>query len=216
MKKNKKYTAMQNIISLLRSEYPDARCALEYSTPFQLLIATILSAQCTDERVNKVTPLLFARFPDPASMANAEDAELEQIIHSTGFYRAKAKNIKACAQKICEVYQGNIPSTMDELHALPGVGRKTANVVLGNAFGINHGITVDTHVLRLMRLLGFTKSENAEIVERELMPLMPEQDRTMFTHLIISHGRAVCIARRPKCTACVLAQLCPSAKIELV
>ena len=209
--KGKKKERMQSILSALQTEYPNAECALQYSTPFQLLIATILSAQCTDARVNMVTPILFAAYPDAQSMAAAELEDIETIIHSTGFFKAKAKNIIACSKRIMEIYHGELPLDINELITLPGVGRKTANVLLGNAFGINAGITVDTHVTRIMNALKFVATKDAVTIEQELIPLIPQEEWTVFTHRIIEHGRAVCIARRPKCTDCVLSQYCPSA-----
>ena len=209
--KGKKKERMQSILSALQTEYPNAECALQYSTPFQLLIATILSAQCTDARVNMVTPILFAAYPDSQSMAAAELEDIETIIHSTGFFKAKAKNIIACSKRIMEIYHGELPLDINELITLPGVGRKTANVLLGNAFGINAGITVDTHVTRIMNALKFVATKDAVTIEQELIPLIPQEEWTVFTHRIIEHGRAVCIARRPKCTDCVLSQYCPSA-----
>ena len=211
--KTKKLERMNSILTVLQKQYPDAVCALHYSTPFQLLIATILSAQCTDARVNMVTPHLFAEYPDAETMQKADINHLEEIIHSTGFYKAKAKNILACSQMIMNVYNGELPLDIDALILLPGVGRKTANVLLGNAFGINAGITVDTHVTRIMNALKFVKTTDAVKIEQELMPLVPQNDWTVFTHRIIEHGRAVCIARRPKCNDCVISKYCPSASM---
>jgi endonuclease-3 len=211
--KTKKLERMNSILTVLQKQYPDAVCALHYSTPFQLLIATILSAQCTDARVNMVTPHLFAEYPDAETMQNADINHLEEIIHSTGFYKAKAKNILACSQMIMNVYNGELTLDIDALILLPGVGRKTANVLLGNAFGINAGITVDTHVTRIMNALKFVKTTDAVKIEQELLPLVPQNDWTVFTHRIIEHGRAVCIARRPKCNDCVISEYCPSASM---
>jgi endonuclease-3 len=211
--KTKKIERMNAILTVLQKQYPDAICALHYSTPFQLLIATILSAQCTDARVNMVTPHLFAEYPDAETMQKADINHLEEIIHSTGFYKAKAKNILACSQMIMNVYNGELPLDIDALILLPGVGRKTANVLLGNAFGINAGITVDTHVTRIMNALKFVKTTDAVKIEQELLPLVPQNDWTVFTHRIIEHGRAVCIARRPKCNDCVISKYCPSASM---
>lgn len=202
------------IIERLEREYPDAHCALLHENPFQLLIATILSAQCTDERVNIVTRTLFVKYPSPHEFASIPIEELEKDIYSTGFYKAKAKNIQACCRQLIDRFQGEIPQTMDELHSLPGVGRKTANVVLGNAFGIAVGVTVDTHVTRICSLLGLTTGKNPEAIEQELMEIVPQEKWTNFTHLIISHGRKVCIARRPKCSECVLADMCPSSLVK--
>ena len=204
----KKTLRLQSIYQKLIDKYPEVECALLYSNPFELLIATILSAQCTDARVNMVTPILFNRYPNVFALADATIEELEHIIYSTGFYKAKSANIIACCTSLVEKYQGNIPKSIDELQSLAGVGRKTANVVLGNAFGINAGITVDTHVKRVMSLLGITTSQNAEIVERELMKIIYQDEWTNFTHRIIAHGRETCIARRPKCNDCILNSEC--------
>ncbi|MBK7986968.1 MAG: endonuclease III [Ignavibacteria bacterium] len=205
-----KVTKMQTVIGILRQEYPDAFCALTHSSAFELLIATILSAKCTDARVNIVTRDLFQKYRSPADYVAVERAELESDIHSTGFFKNKAKNIQECCRAIIERFGGEVPDTMEELITLAGVGRKTANVLLGNWFGKNEGITVDTHVTRLMNLLGFVQTTNPEIIERELMPLVPKELWTDFTHFIISHGREICIARRPKCHQCSLSHLCPS------
>ena len=201
------------ILARLRSEYPDARCALDHANAYQLLVATILSAQCTDVRVNLVTPSVFAAYPDAAALARARQPALEKLIQSTGFFRNKAKNLIAMAQAVVAEHDGKIPRTMAELHALPGVGRKTANVVLGNAFGINEGVTVDTHVTRLSGLLKLTKHTDAVKIEQDLMRLIPRDDWTLVSHLLILHGRKICIARRPQCEACVLNRLCPSSRV---
>ena len=198
---------------LLAEEYPDARCALTYTNAYQLGVATILSAQTTDERVNMVTPILFERCPTPAHLADARPEEVEEIIRSTGFFRNKTKNIIGFAQGITDRHGGDVPRTMDELTALPGVGRKTANVILGNAFGISEGVVVDTHVKRLSTLLAFTKEKTPERVEGDLMGLFPEERWTRLSHLLIFHGRQVCIARRPRCEACVMSHLCPSSRV---
>ncbi len=200
------------ILARLKREYPDAACALEHRDAYQLLVATILSAQCTDVRVNMVTPEVFRRFPNAAQLARAPQPELEKLIQSTGFFRNKAKNLIGMAQAVVAEHGGEIPRTMAQLHALPGVGRKTANVVLGNAFGINEGVTVDTHVARLSGLLRLTRETEPVKIEQDLMKLIPQTDWTLVSHLLILHGRQVCIARRPRCEACVLADLCPSAK----
>lgn len=205
-------TALE-IISLLKKTYPDARCALEYRNAYQLLCATILSAQCTDARVNLVTPTLFARYPTPFELAAADPAELEEIIKSTGFFRNKTRSLIGMAQAVVAEHGGEVPRTMEELRKLPGVGRKTANVVLGNAYGINEGITVDTHVTRLTNLLGLSRGTDAVKIEEELIQLYPREDWGVLSHLFIFHGRQVCIARRPKCGECVLARLCPSARL---
>jgi endonuclease-3 len=196
------------IVRGLARLYPDAHCALDHATPFQLLVATILSAQCTDARVNMVTPALFARFPDARALASAPPADLEQAIASTGFFRNKARNLIACAQVLVDKHRGEVPRTMEELVELPGVGRKTANVILGNCFEVP-GITVDTHVGRLSRRLGLTKHTDAVKVEADLMEVIPRRDWTMFSHRMIFHGRQVCHARKPRCDACGLATLCP-------
>jgi len=198
---------------LLAEEYPDARCALTYTNAYQLGVATILSAQTTDGRVNMVTPVLFERCPTPAHLADARPEEVEEIIRSTGFFRNKTKNIIGFAQGITDRHGGDVPRTMDELTALPGVGRKTANVILGNAFGISEGVVVDTHVKRLSTLLAFTKEKTPERVEGDLMGLFPEERWTRLSHLLIFHGRRVCIARRPRCEACVMSHLCPSSRV---
>jgi len=197
--------------ALLCAAYPDAHCALDYRNPYELLVATILSAQCTDVRVNLVTPALFARYPDPAALAEADRGELETLIKSTGFFRNKAKSLEGMAQAVVARHGGAVPRTMDELTQLPGVGRKTANVILGNAFGINDGIVVDTHVTRLSNRLGLTGETDAVKIEQALIPLFPREQWTMLSHLLIEHGRRVCDAKKPRCGECVLADLCPSA-----
>ena len=202
---------IDEIIRRLHLAYPDAICALDHSNAFELMVATILSAQCTDERVNKVTPALFARYPTPLAFAEADITELEQAVHSTGFYRNKAKNIKAAAQRLVQVYGGDVPTTMDELLTLAGVARKTANVVLGTAFGIADGVVVDTHVRRLSNRLGLTTHDDPEKIERDLMVLLPRTEWVGFAHRLILHGRQVCDARKPNCALCTLNELCPSA-----
>jgi len=199
------------ILRLLKAAYPDARCALEHRNAYQLLCATILSAQCTDARVNMVTPTLFAKYPTPFELARAEPAEVQEIIKSTGFFRNKTKSLIGMAQAIVADHDGEVPHTMEELRKLPGVGRKTANVILANAYGINEGVTVDTHVTRLSRLLGLSREVDPVKIEEELMRLFPRKDWGLLSHLLIFHGRQVCIARRPRCGKCVLARLCPSA-----
>ena len=201
------------ILLRLKQLYPDARCSLDYKTPFQLMVATILSAQCTDERVNKVTPELFRRFPDARSMAAADLAELEALVRSTGFYRNKAKNIQANSRMLLEQFDGEVPQTMEDLLKLPGVARKTANVVMANAFGLNMGVTVDTHVKRLTNRLGLTTHSDPIRIERDLMKLLPQPDWENWSIRLIYHGRAVCNARSPKCEICALADLCPSARL---
>ena len=198
----------QSVHRNLAKQYPDAACALHYENPLQLLIATILSAQCTDVRVNLVTPSLFARYPDARAFADAKLAELEDAIRSTGFFRNKARNIKACCDAIVREHGGEVPGTLEALVKLPGIGRKTANVILGNAFSVP-GITVDTHVGRLSRRLGLSKHHDPVKVEHDLMALLPAKDWTLFSHELILHGRQVCHARKPKCTACVLNRFCP-------
>lgn len=200
------------VLKRLAKLYPGARCALDHRSAFELLAATILSAQCTDVRVNLVTPELFRRWPDAHALAGAKQGEVEAVIRSTGFFRNKAKNLIAMAQALVTEHGGKVPDTMATLHALPGVGRKTANVVLGNWFGLNEGVTVDTHVTRLSRLLKLTRQTDAVRIERDLMALIPRDKWTIVSHYLILHGRAVCIANRPKCGECVLAGICPSAK----
>lgn len=204
-----KSARMQKIISALRQTYPGAHCELNFSNPLELLIATILSAQCTDKRVNLVTAELFKKYGSAADFAHADLADLEQDIKTTGFFRNKAKNIKACCARLVEKHGGEVPRTMEELTQLGGVGRKTANVVLGNAFGINSGIVVDTHVTRLANRLGFSRQRDAEKIERELMPLVPREQWTLFSHWIIWHGRRRCDARKPNCAGCEIAKDCP-------
>ena len=201
------------MLRLLKRAYPDARCALDSASAFELLAATILSAQCTDVRVNLVTPVLFQRYPTPSALAAAHQGDVEEIVRSTGFFRNKAKNLIAMAQALVADHGGEVPNTMAALHALPGVGRKTANVVLGNWFGQNEGVTVDTHVTRIARLLKLTRHTDPVKIERDLMALVPQEDWTLVSHLLITHGRAVCIANRPRCGACVLGPLCPSSLV---
>jgi endonuclease-3 len=196
-------------LGILKRTYPDAHCALHYSTPLELLIATILSAQCTDERVNQVTPALFARCPNAAALASISQVELEKMIHSTGFYRAKARSLRSCAASLITDHQGEVPRTMEALHRLAGVGRKTANVVLGNAFHLAEGIVVDTHVGRLSRRMGLTRQHDPVKVESALVRLIPKKDWTLVSHLLISHGRKRCNARKPDCTHCEVKTLCP-------
>ncbi|MEA5499092.1 endonuclease III [Limnoraphis robusta Tam1] len=208
-----KQRALEILVRLKRL-YPDAACTLNYQTPVQLLVATILSAQCTDERVNKVTPALFKRFPDALSLATADLEELQALVRSTGFYRNKAKNIKAACSMIEEKFGGKLPKRMEELLELPGVARKTANVVLANAFGINMGVTVDTHVKRLSQRLGLTEQTDPVRIERDLMLLLPQPDWENWSIRLIYHGRAVCTARNPTCYDCKLSDLCPSAQLK--
>ncbi len=202
----------EEILVLLKSLYPHATCSLNYETPVQLLVATMLSAQCTDERVNQVTPALFARFPDAHSLANADLEELEQLVRSTGFYRNKARNIRAACEKLVAEFDGEVPKQMELLVKLPGVARKTANVVLAHGYGIIQGVTVDTHVKRLSRRLGLTTATDPVKIEKDLMELLPQPEWENWSIRLIYHGRAICQARKPNCTACSLAHLCPSNK----
>jgi endonuclease-3 len=206
---------MLEIIRVLAREYPEAKCYLDHGSAFQLLVATILSAQCTDERVNKTTPALFARFPDAAAMARAKSAELEKLIQPTGFFRNKAKAILATSKVLVESYAGQVPKTLDELVALRGVGRKTANVILGNAYGIP-GFVVDTHVGRITRRLGFTRASDPVKVEHEVREFVPVENWTMFSLWLIAHGRAVCTARRAYCERCPITRLCPKVGVGRV
>ena len=201
------------IYDLLQEEYPDAHCELDFENPFQLSVATILSAQTTDVRVNEVTPELFDEYPDPEALANARQEDVEEIIRSTGFFRNKAKNIIGFARGIMADHEGKVPRDMDALTDLPGVGRKTANVILGNAFGINEGVVVDTHVKRLSKRLGLTRETTPVKVERDLMELFPRERWTMLSHLLIWHGRRICDARTPLCQECVVSRLCPSSRV---
>jgi endonuclease-3 len=200
------------VLRQLRAEYPEATCALAHQSPLELLVATILSAQCTDARVNLVTPALFARCPTAADYAAISAPELERLIQSTGFFRNKAKSLIGLGRALVERHGGEVPDSMEELVALPGVGRKTANVVLGNAFGKNEGIVVDTHVARLARRLGLTREEDPVRIERDLVPLFPRPAWALLAHLLIFHGRRVCRAPRPRCADCRLAAICPSAE----
>ena len=202
---------LRPILTRLKRHYPDARCSLNFASPLQLLVATILSAQCTDERVNLVTPTLFARFPSARDYADANPDELEGIIKSTGFFRNKTKSLIGMGRALAERHDGEVPRTMDELVRGPGVGRKTANVVLGNAFGIHEGVVVDTHVARISGRLKFTKHTDATKIERDLMALVPRKEWTLFPHLMIHHGRAICQARKPKCEICPVSGWCPGA-----
>lgn len=211
---NKKY--ILQVISILKKSYPDARIALNFGDNFQLLVAVVLSAQCTDERVNKVTPALFKRYPTVRDFAGADLSELEKLIYSTGFYKNKAKNIRGAAKKVVEEFKGKVPSAMDDLLTLPGVARKTANVILHTAFGIEEGVVVDTHVIRLSGRLGLVsptvaKSKNAVKIEKELMEVIPKKDWGDISMLLILHGRNSCMARKPNCQDCPLNKMCPSA-----
>ena len=201
------------LLERLAEAYPEARCSLDFTTPWELLVATILSAQCTDVRVNQVTPALWERFPDLESWAAAPVEEIEALIKPTGFFRNKAHAIQSCAQQIGEQFCGQVPATLEELTALPGIGRKTANVILGNAFGVP-GIAVDTHVQRLSRRLGLTTQKEPPKIEQDLMRIVPPTDWAIFSHRLIAHGRSVCSARRPRCTECVLAGSCLRVGVE--
>jgi endonuclease-3 len=194
----------------LSTEYPDAHCELDHRNPFELAVATILSAQCTDKRVNLVTPELFRRWPTPEALAKATQREIETVIKSTGFFRNKAKSLKGLAKALVAEHGGEVPRTTQELVALPGIGRKTANVILGNAYGLNEGIVVDTHVARLSKRFGLTRETDPVRIERALIPLFDRPTWTMLSHLLIWHGRRTCDARRPRCTDCVLSDICPS------
>ena len=201
------------IFDRLNAEYPDARCALDHRNPYELTVATILSAQCTDARVNMVTPALFERFPNAKAMSAAKPEVLEEMIKSTGFFRNKTKSLLGMSNAVMEKHGGEIPRTMEQLVKLPGVGRKTANVVLGNAFGIDEGVVVDTHVSRLSNRLALSRETDPVKIEQDLIALYPRERWTMLSHLLISHGREVCDARRPECERCVLSQLCPSSRV---
>ncbi|MCA9047899.1 MAG: endonuclease III [Planctomycetaceae bacterium] len=197
------------IVRKLRQMFPVAECALQHESAFQLLVATILSAQCTDERVNKATPELFRRYPDAVSLKGSSQDDVERIVKPLGFFRNKATNIRAMAAKLVDDFGGELPLKIEQLVTLPGVGRKTASVVLGTWFGIPSGVVVDTHVRRISNLLGLTESQNPDIIERDLMDLLPQKEWIEFSHRIIHHGRSTCIARRPQCTTCDLLKLCP-------
>jgi endonuclease-3 len=201
------------IYARLAQAYPDARCALDHRNAFELLVATILSAQCTDKRVNMVTPALFAKYPDPAALAGAPQADVEELIRSAGFFRTKSANIIAMSNALVDRHHGEVPRAMDALVALPGVGRKTANVILGNAFSMNEGIVVDTHVARLSNRLGLVDSDDPVKIEQALMPIFPQENWTMLSHLLIEHGRQICDARKPLCGECPVRELCPSALV---
>jgi endonuclease-3 len=208
-------SSARSIYRILTKEYPDARCELDFNSPLELLIATVLSAQCTDIRVNAVTPVLFNRFPTLETLAAAKLSEVEEIIYSTGFFRSKAKNIKELANKILNDFGGEVPNDLAQLVTLPGVGRKTANVVLGNAFGIP-GLTVDTHFGRLSRRFGWSTATDPVRVENDVAKLIPEKEWTLLSHKLIWHGRRICHSRKPECGICPLAKLCPSAGIGKV
>jgi endonuclease-3 len=209
-----KFERVQKVIAGLKKAYPEAHCELNHSNPLELLIATILSAQCTDKRVNLVTPQLFKRYPSAQAFADAPSGELEEAIKSTGFYRNKTKSIKAACQALVEKHNGEVPRTMDELRELGGVGRKTANVVLGNAFNVNCGVVVDTHVARLSQRLGLTSEQAPEKIEQVLMELVAQNEWTLFSHLLIWHGRRRCFARNPDCPGCEVRDLCPKIGVQ--
>ena len=204
----------RRVLRALARDYPDAECALHHETSFQLLVATILSAQCTDERVNATTPALFKKYPTAEKLARSRQADVEKIVKPLGFFRSKATNIRGMAKAVMEKHQGQLPETLEELVALPGVGRKTANVLLGTAYGIPSGVVVDTHVKRISNLLGFTESKNPEIIERELVALLPKKEWIMYSHRLIHHGRQICIARRPQCRECGLLKNCPRVGLD--
>jgi len=201
------------VYDLLTDEYPDAHCELTFVDPFQLAVATILSAQTTDVRVNMVTPELFRRYPDASTLASAAQEDVEEIVRTTGFFRNKAKNIIGFARGLMADHGGVVPKSIAELSALPGVGRKTANVVLGNAFGINEGVVVDTHIKRLSTLMRFTSEKTPEKIEQDLIDLFPREQWTLLAHLLIWHGRRACDAKKPRCEACVVSHLCPSSRV---
>jgi endonuclease-3 len=204
-----------DLLKRLKDAYPEARCALTHEDPLQLLVATILSAQCTDARVNQVTPVLFARFPDARSLAGASQEEVEEIVRSTGFYRNKARSIRGAAARIVETFGGAVPRTMEELLTLPGVARKTANVVMGTAYGIASGVVVDTHVERIAHRLGLSREKTPDRVEQDLMRALPREEWVDFSHVLIHHGRRICDARAPRCGECPVQALCPSAPLFL-
>jgi endonuclease-3 len=204
---------VREIIRLLQRHYPQARTALEYRTPFEILVATILAAQCTDERVNKVTPGLFRKYPSPADFARADRAELEQDIRSTGFFRNKARNIIGASRMIVDEFGGTVPDSMEKLVTLPGVARKTANIVLSAGFGKAEGIAVDTHARRLSQRLGLSKESDPVKIERDLLAIIPRKDWLDFNYMLVDHGRAICQARKPKCPECFLRKICPSATV---
>ena len=214
MASNEETQRAREVVRRLKREYPDARCSLNHTNPLELLVATILSAQCTDERVNVVTADLFRKYRRPEDYSGVAQPELEQDIRSTGFYRNKAKAIQGACRLIAERHGGRVPENMEDLLALPGVARKTANVVLGNAFGITSGVVVDTHVARLSERLGLSAEKQPEKIERDLMQLIPRKDWVLFSHLLIAHGRKVCKARTPLCAECVVERLCPSSLLK--
>ncbi len=204
----------KEIVKILKNEYPDAKCSLDFETPFQMVIAVMLSAQCTDERVNKTTPSIFAKYSTPEDFANADVKKIEELIHPCGFYKNKAKNIKACAEMIVKKYNGEVPRTMKELMELPGVGRKSANVVMLEAFGDAQGIAVDTHCKRIANRLGLSNQKEPEKIEQDLLKIFDKEDYKDINHLFIWHGRKTCTARNPKCNDCILKEYCKEFKNE--
>ena len=212
---SKRGIAAAETLTRLVAEYPDAHCELDHRNAFELLAATSRAAQCTDKRVNLVSPVLFARYPDAAALATADPTDVEDIIRPTGFFRNKTKSLIGMAQALVADHGGDVPATMDQLRVLPGVGRKTANVVLGNAFGMNEGVVVDTHVARVSARLGLTRQTDPVKIERDLMALFPREHWALLSHLLIFHGRRVCVARKPRCAECVLASFCPTAPPEI-
>lgn len=213
IKSRRVQSSAQQVLLNLKKHYPEAHCELHHSTPFELLVATILSAQCTDKKVNQVTPQLFAEFPSPHALAAATSEDVERLIRPTGFYKNKARSLLGAARKIVDIYEGKLPQTMAELITLDGVGRKTANVVLGNAFGISSGVVVDTHVGRLSQRLGWTKQKNPIKIELDLQKLFLPSEWILLSHLLIWHGRQICKARKPSCSACFLFDLCPKKNV---
>ena len=205
----------KKVIQILKDYYPDAKCSLDFTTPFEMVIATILSAQCTDERVNKTTPYIFSKYSTPEDFANMDIKELEALIHPCGFYKNKAKNIKACSHKLINEFNGVVPQTAEELMSLPGVGRKTANVVLLEAFGIAEGIAVDTHAKRISNLVGFSKESDPLKIEQDLLKLVDKENIKDINHLLVWHGRNTCIARKPKCDICPIKKYCNFARFSL-
>ena len=198
----------KKVVKILKDYYPDAKCSLDFKTPFEIVVATILSAQCTDDRVNKTTPFIFPYYSTPEDFANIDIKELERLIHPCGFYKNKAKNIKACAQKLIDDFDGIVPKTHEELMSLPGVGRKTANVVMLEAFGIADGIAVDTHAKRISNLVGFSKERDPEKIEKDLLKIFPKEYLKDINHLLVWHGRNICIARKPQCDKCPIQKYC--------
>jgi endonuclease III len=208
-----KWERMQEVLRRLEDMYPDSRCSLDHDDPLQLLVATVLSAQCTDARVNQVTPALFRKYPAAADYGAASQEEMEADLASVNFFRNKAKALRGMGEALDREHGGEVPAELEPLTALPGVGRKTANVVLGVGFGVADGVVVDTHVKRIAKRLGFTRHADPEKVEKDLLPLIPEENRVIFTHRMIDHGRAVCVARKPRCEICDLSDICPSSHV---